>query len=68
MWCLKQFRDVILRFSLSGSFFSEKEILNLNTIILVSFCLGWCVDEVTLNRTDYQGYKYMFICFSITHW
>ena len=52
--CLKQFRDVILKFSVSGTFFSEKEILNLYTMILVSFGLGWYADEVTLNRTDYQ--------------
>ena len=67
MWCLKQFRYVILKFSISGSFFSEKFFLKFCTMILVSFRLGRCGDEVTVNGTDYQGYKYMFICISITH-
>lgn len=53
--CLKQFRDAILKFSISGKFFSEKEILNLYTMILLSFCLSGCVDEVNVNRRDYQG-------------
>ena len=38
--CLKQFRDVILKFSVSGTFVSEKEILNMYTMKLVSFGLG----------------------------
>ena len=33
--------------------FSEKEFLNLYTII--SFPLGGCVDEIVDNRTKYQG-------------
>ena len=67
MWWLKQLRDFILKYSVSGGFFWEKEILNVYTKKLVSFHLAWCVDEVVVNQTNYEGYKYMFICFSITH-
>ena len=55
IWYLKQFKDFILKFPISGSFFSEKEFLNLYTMILFSFPLGGCVDEVVNNHTDYQG-------------
>ena len=41
------------------SFFSEKELLNLFTMLLVSFPSGGCVDEAVYNRTNYQGYKYV---------
>ena len=61
MWVryLKYVKDFILTFSISRSFFSEKEFLNLHTAILFSFPLGGCVDEVVDNRTNYQGYKYV---------
>ena len=50
-WCLKQTKDFIFKFSTSGSFFSEKEFLNLYTMILVSFPSGGCVDEaVNINK------------------
>ena len=42
------------------SFFSEKELLNLFTMLLVSFPSGGCVDEAVYNRTNYQGYKYVY--------
>ena len=60
IWCLKQFKDFVLKFSITGSFFSEKEFLNLYTMMLFSFPLGGCVDEVVDNRPDYQGYKYVY--------
>ena len=59
IWCVKHVKDIILTFSISGSFFSEKECLNLYTMMLFSFPLGGCVDEVVDNRTNYQGYKYV---------
>ena len=49
IWCLKQFKGFILKFSISGSFFSEKEFLNLYTMTFVSFPLGGCDDEVVDN-------------------
>ena len=59
--CLKHVKDSILTFSVSGSFFSEKEFLNLYTMALFfSFPLGGCVGEVVDNRTNYQGYKYVY--------
>ena len=29
-------------------------------MILISFPLGGCVDEVADNQTNYQGYKYIY--------
>ena len=49
IWCLKQVKDFIFEFSLSESFFPEKEFLNLYTIVLVSFPLGGFVDEAVNN-------------------
>ena len=60
IWCLKQLKDFILKFSISESFFSEKKIWNLYTMIHFSVLLGGCVDEVVYNRTNYQGYKYVY--------
>ena len=60
IWCLKQFKDFILTFSMSGSFFLGKEFLNLCTMILFSFPLGGCVDEVVDNQTNYQGHRYVY--------
>ena len=48
VWCWKQVKDIILEFSISGSFFSEK----------TSFPLGWCVDEIVDGQANYQGSKY----------
>ena len=64
--CLKQFKYFILKFSISGNFFSEKGFLSLYTMILFSFCLGGCVDEIANNQTNNQDY-FTFISFSITH-
>ena len=59
VWCLKQVKDLILEFSLSGSFFSEKkQLLGYYAIILVSFPLGGYVDEVVDSRANYQEYRY----------
>ena len=66
--CLKQVKDFILTFSISGSFFPEKEVLNLYTMILFSFPLGRCVDEIVDSRTNYQRYKYVYFfqCHTLT--
>ena len=45
---------------MSGSFFSEKFFLNWYSMILVSFSHGGCVDKVVDNRTNYQGYRYVY--------
>ena len=63
--CLKHFKDFILAFSISESFFSEKEFLNLYTMIIFPFPLGGCVDEVVLNRSNYQGYLNTY--YSVIH-
>ena len=60
IWCLKQLKGFYLKSSISGSFFSEKELLKLYTMILFSFPLVGCFDEVVNNRTNYQGYKYVY--------
>ena len=59
-WWLKQIKDFVLNFSKSGSFFLEKEFLNLHTMILVSCSPDGCVDKAAGNRTNYQGYKYVY--------
>ena len=56
IWCLKQLKDFILQFSISGSFFSQKAILNQYTVIIDSFPSGGCV-EVVGNGTIYYGSK-----------
>ena len=56
----KQVKELILEFSISGffNFFSEKtKLLDYYTIILVSFPLGRCVDEVVDSRENYQRYR-----------
>ena len=63
MWSLKQFKDFILKFSISGRFFSEKEFFNLFTMILVSFPTDGYVDEVVDNQTNYQYHTLTFIHF-----
>ena len=60
IWCLKHVKDFILTFSISGSFFPEKEFLNLCTMILFSFSFGGCANDVVDNRINYQGYKYVY--------
>ena len=59
-WWLKQIKDFILNFSKTGSFFLEKEFLNLYTMILVSCSPDGCVNKAVGNRTSYQGYKYVY--------
>ena len=56
--CCLKVRDFILKFSISGSFFSEKEFFNLYTMRL--FSSAECVVEVVDNRANYQGYKYVY--------
>ena len=63
--CLKLFKDFILTFSPGESFFSEKEFLNLYTMILNSSLLDGCVNEVVDNQTSFQGYK--CFCFLQCH-
>ena len=50
---LKHAKDFILTFSISGGFFSEKGFLNFYSMLLFSFPLGECVDEVIDNGTNY---------------
>ena len=52
---------------MSGSFFSEKKILNLYTMMIFSFTLGGCVDEIVNNQTSYEDTS-KCISFSILHW
>ena len=59
IWCLKQFKDFNHTFSISQSFFSEKQFSNLYTKILFSFSLGGCVEEVVNNQLNYQRCKYI---------
>ena len=55
-WWLKQVKNLILNFSISGRFFPEKEFFNFGTMILVSFPSVECVDETVNSRANYQGY------------
>ena len=55
IWCLKHVKDFIFTISITGTFFSEIESLNLYTMILFTFPLGGCVDEAVDNWTNYQG-------------
>ena len=54
------FKDFIFQFLVSGSFFSEKEVLNLYTILLVSLSFRWmCWSDQGVNyEANYQGYEY----------
>ena len=52
--------DVILKVSISGSLFSEKEFVNLYTMVLVSFPSGGCLDEAVENRASYQRCIYVY--------
>ena len=65
IWCLKQCKDFILKCSISRSFFSENEVLNLYTMILFYFSLGRCVDEV-VGKSIRDANTCIF--FSITYW
>ena len=60
IWCFKKFKDFILSFSISGSFFSEKQFSNLYTMILISFPLGGCDDEIVDSLKNYQGCKRVY--------
>ena len=51
--CLKQVKYFILKFTITKGFFSEKEFLNLFTMMPVFFPSGECVDEVADNQTNY---------------
>ena len=53
---LKQVKDFILKFSISGCFFLEKIIFE----SVYHFLLGGCADEADDNWRDYQGYKYVY--------
>ena len=68
IWCLKQYKNFLLKLSISGSFFSENKFLVLYTTILVSFPLGGCVDEVVDNQTNDQRYTYahLLYCHTLT--
>ena len=61
VWSLKQVKDLILKFSMSESFFSKKQFLNLYVTS------SGCVDEVVDNRTNYQGYEYNACAFSFIY-
>ena len=41
-------------------FQKKKEFLNFYTMILLSFPLGRCFDEVLNNRRNHQGYEYVY--------
>ena len=60
IWYLKQVKDFIIEFSIIGSFFSEKQFLNLHTRALAFFPTGGCADEVVNNCANYQVIR---ICF-----
>ena len=66
IWYLKQIKDFNLKLSISGSFFSGKEYLNVFTIILFSFALGGCVDDVSIMEQIIKDTN-MCIYFSIPH-
>ena len=65
-WWLKQVKDFILKFSIGGISFSEKELVNLCIMTSVSFPSGECVDEAVDNWTNYQGYKYVNVLWNHT--
>ena len=52
--------------------FQEKLLSDYYTIIMVSFPLGGCVNEVVNSQVNYQGYRYdvHFLCchtFAVMH-
>ena len=55
---MKLVKDLIFQFSINESLFSEKQFLNLYTIIIASFLSGGCIDEVSDNGAIYQEYEY----------
>ena len=65
IWCLKQVKNFILKFLISGHFFSEKEFLNLYAMIFIFVQ----VDMLMRSATIVQIIKdtNMFIFFSITY-
>ena len=58
IWCLKQVKDFMIKFSISRSFLLEKNFLDMYIILIVSFPSGGCVDKVGNNRESQQGCKY----------
>ena len=56
VWCWQQVKDLILEFLISGK--KTTFWLLYYSIILVSFPLGGCVDEVVDSQANYQGYRY----------
>ena len=66
IWCLKKVKDLILKFLINKSFLSEKEFLNLHTILLVSFPSGGCVAKFVHNRESHQGFEYD-CCLTVIH-
>ena len=64
VWCFKQVKDFILKFSISGSFIAGRQ----NWLIyhnIVFFTTGWGVDEVVDNGTNYQGCQYNVYSLSV---
>ena len=57
-WSLKQVKDLILEFLISGNLFSEKNRLDYYTILLLSFPLDECVDEVVYSEANCRWYRY----------
>ena len=57
IWCLKQVKDFMIKFSISRSFLLEKE-LDMYIILIVSIPSGGCVDKVGNNRESQQGCKH----------
>ena len=49
-WGLNQFRDFILKISIGGSFFFFSVFWDMYTMILVSFSLSGCVDELNIMK------------------
>ena len=58
VWCLKQVKDLIPEVLISCSFFSEKTTSDYHAMIMVSYPLGTCEDEVTDSHASYQGNRY----------
>ena len=44
--------------------FQKKQLSDYFTIILLSFPLGGCVDEVVNSQANYQGYKHFHGCYT----
>ena len=67
IWCLKQLKNFILKFSIRGGFFLQKAFLNSYIVILVYFPSSGCVDNVVSHSANYHGYKddvYLLQCYT----